>query len=71
MSVMAQAPAKDENVVRELTLEEGWKLVDKQARKHLGMSGKEFVKRWEAGEFDEDPDQPELMRLAMLLPFVT
>ncbi len=67
---MAQAPAKNERVVRELTLEEGWDLLDKQARKFLGMSGKEFVKKWKAGEFDEDPDQPEIMHLAMLLPFV-
>jgi len=67
---MAQAPAKNENVVRELTLEQGWDLLDKQASKYLGISGKEFVKRWEAGKYDEDPDQPELMRLAMLLPFV-
>ncbi len=67
---MAQATAKNENLIKELTLEEGWELLDKQARKYLNMSGKEFVKKWEAGDFDEDPDQPELMRLAMLLPFV-
>ena len=68
---MAQAPAKSENIIKELTLEEGWELLDKQARKYLNMSGKEFVKKWEAGEFDEDPDQPELMHVAMLLPFVS
>ena len=68
---MPQAPAKSENIIKELTLEEGWELLDKQARKYLNMSGKEFVKKWEAGEFDEDPDQPEIMHVAMLLPFVS
>ena len=68
---MAQAPAKDESIVKELTLKEGWELLDKQARKYTNMSGKEFVKKWEAGEFDEDPDQPEIMHVAMLLPFVS
>lgn len=68
---MAQAPAKNENLIKELTLEEGWELLDKQARKYLSMSGKEFVKKWESGEFDEDPDQPEIMHVAMLLPFVS
>jgi len=67
---MAQAPTKDENVARELTLEEGWDLLDKQARKYLSMSGMDFVKKWQAGEFKEDPDQPEIMHIAMLLPFV-
>ncbi len=71
VSIMAQTPTKDEIIVKELTLEEGWELLDKQAQKYLGMSGKEFVKKWEAGEFDEDPDQPEIMHLAMLLPFVS
>ncbi len=71
VSVMAQAPAKDENVVKELTLEEGWELLDKQALKYLSMSAKEFVKKWKAGEFDEDPDRPEIMHVAMLLPFVS
>ena len=67
---MAQAPTTNENVVRELTLKEGWDLLDKQARKYLGMSGKDFVKKWEAGEFGEYPDRPDIMHVAMLLPFV-
>jgi hypothetical protein len=54
---------------KELTLKEGRALLDKQARRYLNMSGDEFVKRWEAGEFDDDPDRPEVMRLVMLIPF--
>ncbi|MEX1255011.1 MAG: hypothetical protein WEE64_11800 [Dehalococcoidia bacterium] len=50
-----------------MTAEEGRKLLDRQARRYLGMSGKEFIRKWHAGEF-EDPDQPDVMRVAMLLP---
>ena len=28
--------------------------MDKQARRYLKMSGEEFIKKWEAGEFDEE-----------------
>ena len=68
---MAQAPAKNESTVKELTLAEGWELLDKQTQKYLSMSAKEFVKKWKAGEFDEEPDRPEIMHVAMLLPFVS
>jgi hypothetical protein len=56
--------------IKELSLEEGRRLLDKQARRYLNMSGDEFIKKWESGEFDDDPDRPEVMEVAMLLPFV-
>jgi len=55
------------NGFRVLSKDEGEKLLDRQARKYLHMSGKEFVRRWKAKEFD-DPDRPEIMRVAFLLP---
>jgi hypothetical protein len=55
--------------VKELTLKEGRALLDQQARRYLGMSGVEFIKKWESGEFGDDPDRPEVMRLVMLIPF--
>ena len=55
--------------IKELTLEDGRKLLDKQARRYLKMSGGEFIKKWEAGEFGDDPDRPEVMRVVMLIPF--
>ena len=55
--------------VKELTLKQGRALLDKQARKYLQLSGDEFIKKWDAGEFDENPDRPEIMRLVMLIPF--
>jgi hypothetical protein len=55
--------------IRELTREEGIALLDREARRRLHMSGEEFIRAWEAGEFDDDPDRPEVMYVAMLLPF--
>jgi hypothetical protein len=59
---------RTDNEIRELDLEAGRELVDEQARKYLGISGEEFARRWEAGEIDAD-DDPDVMRVAMLLGF--
>jgi hypothetical protein len=55
--------------VRELSRAEGWELLDREARRYLHMDAAQFIKAWEAGAFDEDPDQPDVMYIAMLLPF--
>jgi len=55
--------------IQELNREEGRVLFDEQARKYLNMSGEEFLRAWDAGEF-KDPDRPEVLRVAMLIPFV-
>jgi len=52
-----------------LTPEEGEKLLDEQARRHLKMSGKKFVRLWNAKKI-KDPDRPEVMQVAFLIPFV-
>jgi hypothetical protein len=51
-----------------ITREEGIAILDRQARKYLGMSGEEFVRRYRAGEI-EDPDRSDVVALSMLLPF--
>ena len=56
------------NGFRVLSKKEGEKLLDRQARRYLRMSGKEFVRRWKAKKI-KDPDRPEVMRVAFLLPF--
>lgn len=60
--------------VRELSREEGRQLFDRQARRYLGISGEEFLKKWDAGEYGDPDDRtknpPGVMQLAMLLPFV-
>lgn len=48
---------------------EGKALVDRQARKYLGMSGEEFIARYAAGDIP-DPDRSDVIRVAMLLPFI-
>jgi hypothetical protein len=56
------------DMVRELTHEEGVALFDRVARQRLGMSGNEFIQAWETGFFDDNPDRPEVMYVAMFLP---
>jgi hypothetical protein len=45
----------------------GKKLLNRQARKYLGMSGDEFARKYRAGEIP-DPDRTDVRRVAMLLP---
>jgi hypothetical protein len=60
--------AEDEAAVRFLTPEEAWEVLDRAARRNLGMSGAAFIAAWDAGRFDDDPDRPALIREAMLCP---
>lgn len=53
----------------ELSEEEGRALFDEQARKYMGMSGDEFLRKWDAGEI-EDPDRSEVWTVVFLIPFV-
>lgn len=62
--------AADVPPVREATLEEGMVMLDRRARRRLGVSGAEFLRRWEAGEYAANPDQPGVIDVTMLLPFV-
>jgi hypothetical protein len=54
--------------VQELNAQEGRDLLDRQARRYLGMSGEDFVRAWERGELDPDRDQ-HVARVSMLIPF--
>jgi hypothetical protein len=56
------------NTVREMSTEEFKALFDRTARARLGMSGIEFVEKWESGYFDPDPDSiPGVMEVAFLM----
>ncbi|PJK19731.1 hypothetical protein [Mycolicibacterium goodii] len=57
--------------VVELNDSEAEALFDKAAQRHLHMSGKEFLARWDAGEYaGQDWDRhPGLAEVAMLIPF--
>ncbi len=43
------------------------KLLDRQARKYLGMSGQEFARKYREGEI-EDPCRSEVILLSMMPP---
>lgn len=49
--------------------EEGKALFDERARFYMKMSGDEFLRRWDAGEWKDDPDQPGVMTMLMFMPF--
>jgi len=54
----------------ELTLEEGRALLDARSRRYLGISGQEFLQRWDAGHYDDNPDREELRPVVGVIPFV-
>ncbi len=54
-----------------LTLEEAHAFFDRQARELLEISGEEFIRRWDAGEYDAVADRSghtDVLYLAMLRP---
>ena len=53
----------------ELSEAEGRALFERQARKYMGMSGDEFLRKWDAGEI-EDPDRSDVWTVVFLIPFV-
>src|SRR5215210_5234989 len=52
---MAERAETSENQIRELSKEEGREMFDRAAQRKLGISGEEFLRRWDAGDYD-DPD---------------
>jgi hypothetical protein len=69
-----ESKIKENGHIPELSREDGRKLLDRQARHYLDVSGDEFIRRWDAGEYGDPDDRsenpPAVMRLGMLLPFV-
>ena len=55
--------------IHELTLEEGWELLDREARRYLNLGAEEFLAAWEAGKYDNEPERSEVIYVAMLIPF--
>ena len=55
---------------RELSRQEGRAVFDTVARRYLGMSGEDFLRAWDAGQFETvDVDEyPGLLGVLMLLP---
>ncbi len=55
--------------IQELSYEEGFRLLDEEARRTLGITGEEFLKAWDEGRFGEGPENVAAEELAMLIPF--
>jgi len=58
--------------IRFLDDQESRRYFDRQARRLLGISGEEFLRRYDAGEYaalQDDRQQRAVMKLAMLVPF--
>ena len=55
--------------IRELSPGEGWELFDERARRYLGIDGCEFLRRWDAGEYRDNADRREVLRVAAVIPF--
>ena len=56
-----------EGEIRELTKEQILKLIDERARYLLGISGEEFMRRYEAGELEDAPAEAPISVLADLV----
>lgn len=51
---------------RPVTLAEGRQIIDREARRHFGISGEEFRRRYHAGELPADDTR--VVSVALLFP---
>lgn len=65
---VAATAERTEPTIRDLSPEESRAFFDAKARSLLGISGDEFLRRWNAGDYDEIADDPpfDIMYLAIL-----
>jgi hypothetical protein len=61
--------AREEGYVQELTEKQSRKLIDRPVHYYLGVSGEEFVVRWESCQYKGPDAEPGRMSVVMLLPF--
>lgn len=59
-----------EQSIHWLNDDEARAIVDEQARKVMGMSGEEFLRRYDAGEFNDIPDDWEHMDFTALVMLI-
>ena len=56
--------------IKQFTAEEADAIFDSRSRQHLSISGKDFIKRWKSGFYDQQIEDSHVMAVAMLLPLV-
>jgi hypothetical protein len=66
---IAERPIIDEKS-GPFTSEEARILFDKTARRYMDMSGDQFLRAWENGEFRDADMKARAMRVAVLIPLV-
>ena len=54
--------------VLDATPQDEWETLEWRARRYLGMSAQGFLRRWLAGEWADDPDQPGVLECAACVP---
>lgn len=75
MATTAPEPSDDSFYVPDVVWvspEEGRRMFDEAAREWAGMSGEEFIRRYEAGEYAdmvESEDNRHIVDLVLLIPF--
>ena len=72
MAVPQLATEEEERGWRILSPDEGRAFFDEASRNLLGISGEEFLRRWDAGDYRDLPDAPEssdVAYMAMMMPF--
>ena len=55
--------------VEELSAKQGAAPFDKAARRLLGISGDEFLLRWDRGDYADERESMAVTKVAMLIPF--
>lgn len=50
--------------------DEARQLLEATAQRYLHISGEEFLRRWDAGEYQNPDNGSGVMRVAMLIPMV-
>lgn len=65
----SDTPTTGNEHIHHMTAEEGLEMLDREAQRLLGISGEEFIQRWESGDYDDQPETPVVIRLALLSAF--
>jgi hypothetical protein len=67
---MATAHQPEQSQIRFLDDDESHAFFDAQARRLMNMSGEEFLRRYDAGEFDEVLDDPRCRGMAVMISMI-
>jgi hypothetical protein len=68
MAAPHQIPPEDEFL---FPVEEGRRIFEREVREKLNISGEEFIRRWDSGEYEDIEDIPEnwhILHLSFLIP---